>query len=110
MFDLAYTLGISVREVREMEYTDFIGWQSFFSERPVGWREDERTMRILQSAGVTEKATAIFSSLARLEEAGKNRHTEDDQMNALRRSSFFLQMLSATGGKQLKDVIGENNI
>jgi hypothetical protein len=47
-----------------MPYEELIGWSEYLAERPYGWREDQRTMLLLQAAGVKERPEKVFSSLA----------------------------------------------
>jgi hypothetical protein len=46
-----------------MPYEEFIGWIQFFKQRPIGWREDNRTSMLLTSQGVKKKPHELFPSL-----------------------------------------------
>jgi len=79
-----------------MTYEELLGWFSYFEKRPVGWRDDDRTMKYLQTQGVKEKPWAIFSSLKPI----YHPETEDKGFNAnsFKNSGMFQKMLSAGGG------------
>jgi len=72
----------------EMPYEEFLGWNQFFTSRPVGWREDYRTSLLLSAQGVKKKGSEIFDSLKTIEKNGKSRISPE-----------FLSMLkNANGG------------
>lgn len=103
MFELAYLLRMPVYQLVEMPYDEYVKWYLYFERRPVGWREDDRTMKLLQAQGVKAKPESVFASLAKLNQAS---HTQPEDgrisMDNLRRSSLFSKMLSATGGHKLE--------
>jgi len=80
-----------------MTYEELLGWFSYLEQRPVGWRDDDRTMKYLQTQGVKEKPWEIFSSLDPI----YNRKKEDTGFDAksFRASGFFSQILSSTNGE-----------
>ena len=49
LFELAFALNISVSELLKMSYQEYIGWCEYFTARPLGWREDNRTMMLLRT-------------------------------------------------------------
>lgn len=102
MFELAYLLHMPVYALVEMPYDEFVKWFKYFEHRPVGWREDDRTMKLLQAQGVKAKPTAVFASLAKMEES-THQAAEDGKISFdnLKRSAFFSKMLSAQGGDKL---------
>jgi len=57
---------MSVSDILDMPYEEFLGWFKFFKLRPVGWQEDNRTALLLSAQGVKKKPTEIFPSLAAL--------------------------------------------
>lgn len=104
MYELAYLLGMPVYHLVEMPYDEYVRWQLYFERRPVGWREDDRTMKLLQVQGVKAKPESVFASLAQLNES--HRKAVDNRnglisADNLKRSSMFSKMLSATGGDKL---------
>jgi len=46
-----------------MPYEEFLGWIKFFKQRPIGWREDNRTSMLLMAQGVKKKPHELFPSL-----------------------------------------------
>ena len=96
-----------VYKVVQMPYDEFLGWISYFEHRPIGWRDDLRTMKILQSNGVKAKPEALFESIARIkqaEDARTNQFTKKGQVSSsnLMRSALFSKMLAAKGGDKLE--------
>ncbi len=88
-----------------MPHDEYIKWAAYFEARPVGWREDDRTFKLLAAQGVKEKAENLFASLAKMKEnevntSNKLRANEISVSN-LKRSALFSRMLGATGGDTL---------
>lgn len=85
-----------------MSYEELNGWFSYFEQRPVGWREDDRTVKLLQAQGVKEPGHKLFPSLAALSKvSSKSENDETLDINNLKNSVLFNKMLSATGGDKL---------
>ena len=83
-----------------MDHEDFIKWQLYFERRPYGWREDDRTAKLLAAQGVKEKPYNIFPSLQALRP--KASATTDGRLNDSFKGSFLYQkMLSARGGDKV---------
>lgn len=104
LFELAYTLRMPVYKlVEEMPYVELLGWQRYFERRPVGWREDDRTVKIMQVMGCSQKPQEIFESLSVVYAEAKKPRVKDGQMSvaALQGSWLFGKMMSAKGGDQL---------
>jgi len=82
-----------------MTYEELLGWFAYLERRPVGWREDDRTMKYLQTQGVKEKPWEIFPSLNPI----YNHVKEDTGFNvaAFKSSGFFQQIARATGGEAI---------
>jgi len=82
-----------------MTYEELLGWFSYLEQRPVGWRDDDRTMKYLQTQGVKEKPWEIFASLDPI----YNRVRADTGFDAkaFQASGFFKQMQAASGGDQI---------
>lgn len=96
-----------VYKVVQMPYDEFLGWISYFEQRPIGWRDDLRTMKILQSNGVKARPEALFESIAKLrqaEDARSDQYANKGQVstNNLIRSALFSKMLAAKGGDKLE--------
>lgn len=86
----------------EMPYEELLGWMDYLNRRPVDWRDDERTFKLLQVQGFKGKGESIFSSLATIARAeSERRNSETLDIANLKRSFLFNQMLSAVGGDKL---------
>jgi hypothetical protein len=46
---MAFQLGISLRDLHAMPFTEYNGWHKYFQERPYGWRDDHRSAIIAQT-------------------------------------------------------------
>lgn len=79
-----------------MSYTDFIGWIAYFEARPIGWREDTRTFKLLQAQGYKGKGEEVFASLAAIK-AKSEEAAKDKGPVGLANSAFFIHMLNAKG-------------
>lgn len=106
LFELCAFLRTPVYKLaNEMPYDEYLGWADYLSRRPIGWREDDRTLKLLQSNGCKEKGHQIFHSLAQMKEYEGDRPsvTEDGHVrgSALKQSFLFSQMLGAVGGDKL---------
>jgi len=106
IYELAFQLHMPVYELADnMPYLELLGWMDYFERRPIGWREDDRTHKILQSAGVKAKGTEIFASLARMHERARAT-VIDGQISTgkLQGSSMFAKLLSAKGGDNIGEI------
>jgi len=70
----------------------------YFKRRPIGWREDDRTMKFLQTQGVKAKPWKIFPSLDAIYHPPKK---EGFDVHGFAGSAFFQKILSAKGGDKL---------
>lgn len=80
-----------------MPYEELLGWFAYFEARPAGWREDDRTAKLLQAQGVKEKAYKLFPSL----DAIYNSNKSDSALSSLKGSTMFQKMMRAKGGDKL---------
>lgn len=88
---MAFKLGITVRQLLfEMDYEEFMGWQSYFSKRPMGWQEDNRAYMLLSAQGVKAKPEALFPSLAAMRAASKPK----SQAHSLVHSGFLNRLMN----------------
>jgi len=87
-----------------MPFDEFQDWIKFFEMRPMGWREDERTYKLLRAQGVTGSASSLFTSLAVMQK-NEDERVKDGEVNttSLKRSTIFSKMTSAKGGKKITD-------
>jgi hypothetical protein len=88
---------MSIRQLEDMSYEELIGWFAYFEQRPIGWREDDRTSKLLQAQGVKEKAWKLFPSLDKI----YNSVSKPSDDRGLKGSMFFQKMLGAVGGDKL---------
>ncbi len=86
----------------DMPYEELLGWYSYFERRPIGWREDDRTHKLLQAQGVEAKPWAIFSSLVPIYHPPKADDNDSFDVAGFKQSGFFGQLLSARGGDKLE--------
>jgi len=95
-----------VYKLVEMPYDELLGWFAYFESRPVGWREDDRTMKLLQVQGVKAKPAEIFNSLATLQATQEKRVSDRPpgmiSSEQLKKSAFFSQMLGSVDGAKLE--------
>lgn len=102
LYELAYLLHQPLGVILDMPYDEMLGWFQYFERRPVGWREDNRAVKILQSNGVKAKPSDIFSSLAVIQ-SSSSPQVVDGQISVedLKKSKVFSFMSSAEGGDKL---------
>jgi len=85
-----------------MPYEEMLGWMSYFEMRPIEWRHDDRTAKLLQAQGVKEKATNLFPSLKAIyHPPARIKHSDLIDPGNLKQSSFFLKMLASKNGDKL---------
>lgn len=106
LYDVAYELKMTVAQVRSMEYTEFLGWLKYLDTAPIGWRDDLRAFKLMQTWGVKAKGGSVFRSLQIQEQ---NANTEANKLpsgyipaEALKSSGIFAKLLSAKGGDNLE--------
>jgi len=64
LYEIAFHLKLPLYKLKaEMPYDELLGWVKYFEERPVGWRDDDRTYRDLQFNGYKGKPWEVFNSL-----------------------------------------------
>lgn len=97
IYEVAYHLRMPVHALLEMSYTELQGWFNYFERRPVGWRDDDRTYKLLQAQGVKAKPHQIFPSLQAI-----MRRDSDNPISTLKGSAMFAKMLQAVGGDKLE--------
>jgi len=82
-----------------MPHEELLGWFSYFAQRPVGWRDDLRTYRFLQTQGTKEKPEKIFASLVPIFAPKEGR---EEGYESMLKSPFVGKMMQSKGGKQLE--------
>ena len=102
MFQVAHELRMPLYKLtNEMPYEELLGWLAYFSQRPIGWREDDRTFKFLQTQGVKEKPYEIFPSLQPIYNTSKVNDDGSMNMAAFKGSHMFMKLLEAKGGDKL---------
>lgn len=81
-----------------MPYEELLGWFSYFEQRPVGWRDDDRTMKYLQTQGVKESPWNVFASLDPIYNRKK---IEGFDISNFKHSGLFQKLLGASGGDKI---------
>jgi hypothetical protein len=98
-YDMAHALGLTVGQLDDMPYDEFVGWQHYFQERPPGWREDLRSYYIMAAQGVDKRPEEIFPSILAVRKADAERMERrpelDNQTDRLVKSGFLGRLLSA---------------
>jgi hypothetical protein len=105
ILDMAYALGISIKDTLEMPWDDFLLWSEYFSRKPIGYREDYRTSLLISATGAKINEDKVFPSLYAFKNGMRERPS--NFVNSLRSSALFSKMLSATGGDDPKLILGE---
>ena len=88
-----------------LSYDEFLRWLAYFNERPVGWRDDDRTHKLLSTWGTKAKPFEVFSSLIPIyKPVNRNKHSTEGQIdvNNLKNSFLYKKMLSSKDGKKLE--------
>jgi hypothetical protein len=86
-------LGMPVYQIMsEMPQSELVGWGRYFSRRPYGWREDQRTAVLLQAQGFKGRPEDVFSSLKQLKD------NIPSDIKALPKGKFLEMMMGAKGG------------
>lgn len=85
--------------MNEMPYDEFLNWLEYFEARPVGWRDDLRIFRIMQSIGIKERPEAVFESLAKKRDyETKLEKATNKTVTTLGASVLFSKLITAKGG------------
>lgn len=80
-----------------MPYDEFLKWQQYFEANPIGWREDDRTLKLLQVQGFKGEPSSVFTSFARLK--------KKSDAESLKASAMFKMMQSSVGGDALSTFV-----
>lgn len=82
-----------------------MGWSDYFERRPIGWREDDRTFKLMQVSSFSKldkRPEEIFPTLgviyAAVKSSVQNGKTDPE---AFMRSGLFQKIMSAKGGDRL---------
>ena len=88
----------------EIPYTELLGWLDYFDRRPVDWRDDDRTLKLLQVQGFKGSGSSIFASLATMAKSQENAAKKAPgqiSINNLKTSFLFNKIQGAIGGEKL---------
>jgi len=87
-----------------MPYTELIKWVEYFKQRPVGWREDQRTYLTLRTQGVKASAEDVFPTLRLLKTNEIESHKPDQ---AMPKGEFLNKIRKATAGDGGLNLFGD---
>lgn len=81
-----------------MPWAEYVLWLQYFNERPNGWRDDERTAKMMAAMGVKASPENLFSTLSHM----RNVEREKAVSNVPRNGSMMMQkLMGAKGGDSL---------
>ena len=103
LFEIAYHRKMSIDDLLDITYSELIKWHEYFRRRPIGWRDDDRAYKYLQTQGVKERPGRIFSSLGVMYGGDDDKSDEINSVKGLKSSFLYNKMLSAKGGKKLNE-------
>jgi len=62
--ELAFSLRLPLYELlAQMSFKEYLMWAAYFEQRPPGWREDDRTFKMMKALGAKANAGDVFPSL-----------------------------------------------
>jgi hypothetical protein len=101
IFEIAYHLKLPLYELYEkMTYEELLGWFNYFERRPVDWRDDDRTVKLLQVQGADGKPWQYFTSLDAIYNYKADKEATFN-VNSFKRSGLFQKLASAGGGENI---------
>lgn len=85
-----------------MPYDELIRWTEYFSKRPVGWQEDQRTFLLMKSFGAKGNPEDFFATLRVIKE-------NDEKLKAASAGRVvptgrFLEMMRKARDGDVKDL------
>jgi len=102
IFEIAHTVGMPVYKLLdEMPHEELLKWIEYFNKRPIGWREDDRTYKIMASFGTKEKPWNLFESLAKLREQSEQKEASQNIAKSFTGSQLFQKIRGAKGGERI---------
>ena len=90
-----------------MPYDELLNWMAYFEKRPVGWRDDDRMAKLINTVrglagGKPEKPEKLFGSLQPIyHEPKEDREEGQLDIKNFKQSFLFNKILSSKGGVQL---------
>lgn len=85
----------------EMPYDELLRWMNYFERRPIGWREDNRTHKLMQVQGCDQPAVELFPSLQPIFTPAAVVHKDGMLPANFKGSLMFMKMLQAKGGDKV---------
>jgi len=82
-----------------MPYDELLKWYEYLERRPIGWREDDRAVKYIQTQGFKGKPWELFPAL----HAIYNRKIKEGNLKDFKDSFMFNKIKSAKGGVKLDD-------
>jgi len=89
---------MSVSQIKEMTYEEYIGWFDYLSRRPPGWKEDLRTYYIMSSgmSTIKQKPEEIFPTIKAVKRDEELEREEGKKLqSSLKTSSFGIVLANA---------------
>jgi hypothetical protein len=89
---------MSIAEIKEMDYEEYIGWFDYLSRRPPGWKEDLRAYYIMSSGmgQMKQKPEEIFPSIRAVKKDEEQEREEGSKLTgSLKASPFGLTLFNA---------------
>jgi len=89
---------MTLAEIKEMDYEEYLGWFDYFSRRPPDWKDDLRTYYIMSSGmgQLKQKAEDIFPSIRAVKKDEEQEREEGAKLlNSLKASPFGITLLNA---------------
>jgi hypothetical protein len=83
--------------LHEMPYDELLHWLAYFEKRPVGWRDDNRAFKIMQTFGAKGSVYDHFPSMIPVMRSDG----PPNPVKRLKGSMMFQKMLSAKGGDKI---------
>jgi len=93
----------------EMPYDELVNWILYFKERPLDWRDDNRTYMLLSAQGVKQKPEALFTSLALMKKAADREDPEKRLSRTLVSSGLFAKLQEAARSNNIEWEITDGN-
>jgi len=81
-----------------MPYDELMGWFAYFEKRPIEWRDDDRSFKVIQSWGFKGKPWDIFSSLGPIYQTPPS---EKFNFNSFKKSFLFKKITEAKHGDKI---------
>lgn len=91
-------LGITKSALDRLPYEEVQGWFSYFEQRPYGWRDDDRTYKLMRVQGCDAKPARVFPALEPIYTPPVAPKPGQVSVKKLKQSSLFAQLMQAVGG------------